>query len=56
MTFHWPQIAMVLLAGTSLGLHGSKHGEPRDGHYNFYVQFLCLAIEFWILWCGGFFA
>ena len=34
----------------------AKHGERKDGHYNFWFRLLSTTITFMILYSGGFFS
>ena len=49
-----PQIIIIVLMALDLLLTACVHGEPREGKYNFHVEFICKAIVAWILWLGGF--
>lgn len=51
-----PQIIIIVLYALSLGVHMAKHGEPKDGKYNFVSSLITCAIIFGCLWWGGFFA
>ena len=50
-----PQIILIAWYVLSLGVTLAKHGEPRDGKYNFLTNLIITAIVFLILWWGGFF-
>ena len=52
---HWPQIALIGILACSLGLHLSRHGEPRQDKYNAGNCLIGQGILVWLLWCGGFF-
>lgn len=51
-----PQIIIIILFAMDLGLSLAKHGEDKEGKYNFWVALICVLIEFFILYCGGFFS
>ena len=38
-----------------LGFSLAKHGEYKDGKYNFWTSLISFIITLWILNCGGFF-
>lgn len=50
-----PQFILLLLWAASFGLVAAKHGQPKNENYNVFVTILALAIEFSLLYCGGFF-
>lgn len=50
-----PQIIIICLLATALGIALAKHGEPKEGYYSFWVQLLSVAIDVGLLWWGGFF-
>jgi hypothetical protein len=54
MTFHWPQITMIVLIGMEVGLHMANHGKPRDS-YNIWLKLIDAAVLVWLLRAGGFF-
>jgi len=51
----WPQIVYAGILFMNLGMSLVKHGEPREGKYNFLVTLVAALLEFWILKAGGFF-
>ena len=55
MILHWPQITVIVLAAIGVGIHFAKHGQPKSESYNGVVQMILVAIEFWLLYEGGFF-
>lgn len=55
MTFGFCQIVLTALYVMSIGMHLAKHGEPRDGKYNFWTALIGAAIEFTLLYFGGFY-
>jgi hypothetical protein len=55
MTFGFCQIALTALYVLSLGTHLAKHGEPKDGKYSFWTALVAVAIEFTLLYFGGFY-
>jgi hypothetical protein len=55
MTLHWPQIAILILAGMSLGIHIARNGEHRNDKFSASFMFIATVFEMWLLYCGGFF-
>jgi len=55
MTFNAPQIIWFVLTFLGLGVSMSKHGEPKSGENNFFVDLLCTALVLGLLYWGGFF-
>jgi hypothetical protein len=55
MTFHWPQFTAVALLLLSLGHTLAKHGEPRDGKYNFWGGLFATVLWLFVWLKGGFF-
>jgi hypothetical protein len=53
---HSPQVLLLLFVGAGIGMHLVKHGEPRDGSYNFFHASIAGAIECGLLYWGGFFS
>lgn len=51
-----PQIIMIIFFAMDLGINLAKHGEDKKGKYNIWVALICALIEFFILYCGGFFS
>lgn len=49
-----PEFIWILLSGMSLAMSLFFHGEPK-GNYSFWSTLIALALEFWIVWAGGFF-
>ena len=50
-----PQLILCALYTWSLGMHAVKHGELRDGTYNFWYCLIGTVIVIAILKWGGFF-
>ena len=50
-----PQIIICILYVINLGIYAIKHGEPRDGDYNFWVGLIATGINVALLKWGGFF-
>lgn len=50
-----PQIIMIVMQVLGTGVYLAKHGEPREGTYNFWTALLSDAIVFGCLYWGGFF-
>lgn len=38
-----------------LGSYLAKHGEPKEGTYNFWIAFISSVLQVLLLWGGGFF-
>ena len=55
MTFHWPQIALIVIIMMGFAVQVEKHGEPRMDSYNAWFSLVSLVIVFSILYLGGFF-
>jgi hypothetical protein len=51
---HLPQIILSVLLVLSLGIAMAKNGESR-GTYSFFVSLFSVALEFVLLYWGGFF-
>ena len=52
---NWPQITMIVLAAMSVGIHLANHGKYRTDKYNAISITLTIALEFWLMYEGGFF-
>lgn len=52
----WPQILMMVLLAMDVGMNLAKHGETREGKYNFGVTLIADGIIAALLWAGGFFS
>ena len=52
----FPQIAMLVLYGMSLGSHLFNHGKTYERKYNFCLALLSFAIYMTLLTKGGFFS
>ena len=50
-----PQIIICVLYVISLGMYAIKHGEPREGNYNFWAGLVATGINVALLTWGGFF-
>ena len=50
-----PQIITIIIYAISIGMHLAKHGKPQEGSYNFIIALVGTAIQFSLLWWGGFF-
>ena len=42
-------IAILVIEILGLGIHLAKHGEPRDGQYNFIVCLIMTAINMFLI-------
>ena len=49
------QIVWVAIVAVGLGINIIKHGEPREGNYNFGSFLIGALIEAGVLYLGGFF-
>ena len=49
------KISILLLYAMSLGMNLAKHGEPKEGKYDFWSTLLSCAILIFMLYMGGFF-
>lgn len=52
----WPQFAVLLILGMSLGMHVAKDGQPRTDHYTAVGSAVEMLIWLVLLYYGGFFA
>lgn len=43
-------LALVLM---SLGITLARHGEPKEGYYNFWVDLIATIVSIGLLWIGG---
>lgn len=50
----WPKVVMVVWIAFVVIINLMKHGEPREGTYNFIQGLLSMALLTWILAEGGF--
>ena len=51
---YWPQIVLLVLIGSNLGIGVVKHGEPEKGRHNVLVTLLSNALLVTLLYFGGF--
>lgn len=51
---NWPQVFMIGMFSMALGIHITKHGEPKRENYNAWVMIAAIAIKATILYFGGF--
>jgi hypothetical protein len=51
----WQQIAILILICMESGATLVKHGEKREGEYNFFTSLISSAILLFLLIGGGFF-
>lgn len=58
LTFHWPQVTLIIIWTLRLMLHAVKNGELYDppGKYNLGATVIGLGVTATILYCGGFFS
>jgi len=50
----WPQWTVLFIMVLGLGLAMGMHGKPREPH-NWIISFIAAAINFTLLYFGGFF-
>jgi len=55
IVWNWPQITFVTLTILGLLVTVRFHGEPRTGKYSVVSFFIASAIDYWLLYYGGFF-
>ena len=55
MELNFWNITYVMMLVLSLGVYLAKHGENKNGKYNFWVGLLSTFINLFILYKGGFF-
>ena len=51
-----PQIIVIILFAMSLTINLVKHGEPKEGKYNFFSALIGIGIYLLALYKGGFFS
>ena len=51
----WPQIIYLSLILLGLGLQIDRHGKPKDGTHNIWVDLFSTGLIMLILYWGGFF-
>ena len=56
MYFGICQIIFTALLIMSLGIHLANHGKPKEGNYSFGMAFVSCAIQFVLLYFGGFYS
>lgn len=52
---HWPQVAMLVLLGLSLGISATTHGQEKKSVESFPAVLFGNGVLMIILYCGGFF-
>jgi len=50
----WPQIVIIALYAATLAIEAHNHGKPKDQKHNFFLTAVAVALNVWILYCGGF--
>lgn len=50
-----PQIIIIVLYASSLGMTLAKNGQPKEGEHNFITALIACCIVMGLLWWGGFF-
>jgi len=50
-----PQIIWIVLVGIILFWTAYKHGQPKEGKYNFWEQIVSTILTVALLYWGGFF-
>ena len=51
----WPQVVMVGLLSMDMAIYLLKHGEQKQGKYNFWIACIANGMLVWLLIKGGFF-
>jgi len=54
MTFHWPQITIIVLYAMRFGAAVTMHGKPRPLYSMWWATFHTSVLA-WLLYEGGFF-
>lgn len=52
----WPQLIILLIFFSSLGMVYAKHGEAKTDTYNGWYSTVSVTIILALLWAGGFFS
>ena len=52
---HLARLILVALICMGFGIQLAKHGEPRKDHYDAFIGFIAVVIQFTLLYFGGFF-
>lgn len=52
----WPQLVYMISALIGLGISAVKHGQYRDGTYNFWISLVATMFVLSVLYWGGFFS
>lgn len=55
MTLNAPQIIYLFLVILGLGICLERHGKPKTGEYNFFVDLFSAVLAFGLLYWGNFF-
>lgn len=50
-----PQLCMLAILFTSVGINLALHDEKMQGKYNFWWSLICAGLDLFILYKGGFF-
>ena len=48
-------IIILVLIVLGVGIELAKHGEPKEGKYNFWLALCVAALEIWLLYKAGLF-
>lgn len=46
-------IIILVIFAINLGITLAKHGEPKDGKYNFWTEIISIFIMLSLLYCAG---
>ncbi|MEI2271864.1 hypothetical protein OHD16_06885 [Sphingobacterium sp. ML3W] len=50
-----PEVILIIVWTLNVAISLSKHGEPKDGKYNFWIELISVFIAYFFLkWAGLF--
>lgn len=52
----WPEIFVICWLTLGAGIALAKHGQPREGNWNFFALLPIYAMWIFVLYMGGFFS
>jgi hypothetical protein len=56
MNIQAPEIVYIILVSLSLGITAAQHGEPKKGKESIKIAIISHALNFALLYWGGFFS
>lgn len=56
MTLHIPQLIILALIIAGFGMSCAKHGQPKGGEHNAWIDLIASSATIALLWWGGFFS